>query len=123
MDTSLQLLAQNLSAHSPSHLQRLEFLVNTSPLVLYTCEATAISVPLSSAKASKLSGATNRKNSWPIANSGSDRLHPDDVARVFAGLDRITKADEHSHEYRFRNQSGEYRWVRDEAPHAARPRR
>ena len=44
----------------------------------------------------------------------ADRLHPDDVTRVFAGLEHLTHVDEYCHEYRFRHKIGEYRWVRDE---------
>jgi two-component system, sensor histidine kinase and response regulator len=114
MDTSLTLLAQNLSTNSPSHLRRLEFLVNTSPLVLYTCEASGgFQTTFVSEGVKSLWGYQPEEF---IADSRFwiDRLHPDDVARVLQGLQKLTQAGEYSHEYRFRTHSGEYRWVRDE---------
>ena len=39
MDNSLAALAEKVGNGSPSHLQRLEFLVSTVPVVIYTCKA------------------------------------------------------------------------------------
>ena len=64
--------------------------------------------------ASRPCGATSAKNSSPTAEFWVDRIHPGDVTRVFAGLERLTHAGEDCHEYRFAASSGEYRWVRDE---------
>ena len=114
MDTSLMLLAQNLSAHSPSHLRRLEFLVNTSPLVLYTCEAGGDFRATFVSEGVKALWGYEREEFLADSKFWADRLHPDDAARVFAELEHLTHADEHSLEYRFRTKSGEYRWVRDE---------
>ena len=114
MDTSLTLLAQNLSAHSPGHLRRLEFLVNTSPLVLYTCEAGGDFRATFVSEGVKALWGYEREEFLTDSKFWVDRLHPDDVTRVLTGLDLLTRADEYSHEYRFRCKSGEYRWVRDE---------
>ncbi len=114
MDTSLTLLAQNLSAHSPSHLRRLEFLINTSPLVLYTCEAGGDFRATFVSEGVKALWGYEREEFLADSKFWVDRLHPDDVARVLAGLEQLTHAGEYCHEYRFRNKSGEYRWVRDE---------
>jgi PAS domain S-box-containing protein len=114
MDTALSLLAQNLSAHSSSHLRRLEFLVNTSPLVLYTCEAGGDFRATFVSEGVKALWGYEREEFLADSKFWVNRLHPDDVTRVFAGLENLTHADEYSHEYRFRTKSGEYRWVRDE---------
>ncbi|HSR08770.1 MAG TPA: PAS domain S-box protein, partial [Bryobacteraceae bacterium] len=114
MDSSLTLLAQNLSAHSPTHLRRLEFLVNTSPLVLYTCEAGGDYRATFVSEGVKALWGYEREEFLADSKFWADRLHPDDVARVFAHLEHLTHAGDHHLEYRFRNKSGEYRWVRDE---------
>jgi PAS domain S-box-containing protein len=44
-----------------------------------------------------------------------DRVHPDDLPRVTAGLARLPEAGEHACEYRFRHKDGAYRWVEDRA--------
>ena len=114
MDTSLSLLAQNLSAHSPSDLRRLEFLVNTSALVLYTCEPEGDFRATFVSEGVKALWGYEREEFLADPKFWADRLHPDDVTRVFAGLEHLIDAGEYSHEYRFRNKNGEYRWVRDE---------
>jgi len=114
MDTSLTLLAQNLSAHSPSHLRRLEFLVNTSPLVLYTCEVGGDFRATFVSEGVKALWGYEHEEFLADSKFWVDHLHPDDVARVFADLEHLSHADEHVLEYRFRTKSGEYRWVRDE---------
>ena len=114
MDTSLTLLAQNLSAHSPSHLRRLEFLVNTSPLVLYTCEVGGDFRATFVSEGVKALWGYEHEEFLADSKFWVDHLHPDDVARVFADLEQLSHVDEHVLEYRFRTKSGEYRWVRDE---------
>jgi PAS domain S-box-containing protein len=114
MDTSLALLAQNLSAHSPSHQRRLEFLVNTSPLVLYTCEPGGDFRATFVSEGVKALWGYEREEFLADSKFWVDRLHPDDLTRVLEGFQLLTKTGEHNHEYRFRNKNGEYRWVRDE---------
>ena len=43
----------------------------------------------------------------------ADNIHPDDRERVFAGLESLFEHDEHTHEYRFLNKDGHYRWMHD----------
>lgn len=43
-----------------------------------------------------------------------DRIHPDDLAQMLAGLETLGSKDHHVHEYRFRASDGEYRWMHDE---------
>ncbi len=43
-----------------------------------------------------------------------ERVHPDDLARIEAWVDRIFQSDNHSLEYRFRRKDGSYCWVNDE---------
>lgn len=43
-----------------------------------------------------------------------DRIHPDDLSLVLAGLEVLGTQNHYVHEYRFRACNGEYRWMRDE---------
>ena len=114
MDNSLAALAEKVGIGSPSHLQRLEFLVSTVPVVIHTCKAEGdFSATFVSDGVRTLWGyepAEFLKNNrfW------IDRLHPEDVNRIVAGLSVVLTAGQYCHEYRFRTISGEYRWVRDE---------
>jgi PAS domain S-box-containing protein len=114
MDNSLAALADKVGKGSPSHLQRLEFLVSTVPVVIHTCKAEGdFSATFVSDGVRALWGYEPQeflKNDrfW------IDRLHPEDADRIIAGLGVVLAAGQHSHEYRFRTKGGEYRWVRDE---------
>lgn len=114
MDNSLAALAHKVGATSPSHLQRLEFLVSTVPVVIYTCKAdgdfgaTFVSDGVRALWGYEPAEFLEDSRFW------IDRLHPEDADRIVAGLGAVLAADQYSHEYRFRTKSGEYRWVRDE---------
>jgi len=49
-----------------------------------------------------------------LENFWSSHIHPDDVEEVFLALGKMAEADHHILEYRFRNSTGEYRWMYDE---------
>ena len=114
MDNSLAALADTVGVGSPSHLQRLEFLVSTVPVVIYTCKvdgdfgATFVSDGVRALWGYEPQEFLKDSRFW------IDRLHPEDADRIIAGLGVLLVADRYSHEYRFRTKSGEYRWVRDE---------
>ncbi len=113
MDNSLAALAESVG-ESPSHLQRLEFLVSTVPVVIYTCKAggdygaTFVSDGVRALWGYEPQEFLQDQRFW------IDRLHPEDAERIIAGLGLLAAAGQYSHEYRFRTKSGEYRWVRDE---------
>ena len=114
MDNSLAALADKIGAGSPSHLQRLEFLVSTVPVVIHTCKAEGdFSATFVSDGVRALWGYEPeeflKNNQFWI-----DRLHPEDADRIIGGLSVVLTTGQYSHEYRFRTKSGEYRWVRDE---------
>ena len=114
MDTMLSALANQLSGNSESQLQRLEFLVNTSPIVLFTCEATG------DFRATYVSEGV--RTIWGyepeefLEGSGlwSRNIHPEDAERFLLSVDCILRTGQHSQEYRFQTKSGEYRWMHDE---------
>ncbi len=114
MDNSLAALAEKVGNGSPSHLQRLEFLVSTVPVVIHTCKAegdfsaTFVSDGVRALWGYEPEDFLKNNRFW------IDRLHPDDADRILAGLSVVLTAGQYCHEYRFRTISGEYRWVRDE---------
>ncbi len=94
--------------------ERLEFLLKSSPAVIYTCEYGGNwSAKFMSENLKEVLGyetLENRENPtfW------ADRIHPEDKDRVLAGLDALMKNDQYSHEYRFLHKDGTYRWMLDE---------
>src|SRR6185312_9533622 len=114
MDNSLAALAEKVGSGSPCHLQRLEFLVSTVPVVIHTCKAegdfsaTFVSDGVRALWGYEPDDFLKNNRFW------IDRLHPEDADRVVRGLNVVLTAGQYCHEYRFRTKSGEYRWVRDE---------
>lgn len=101
----------------PDYIQKvnkLEFLINNSPAVIYTCEyggnwaATFISENVKKVFGYEASEFTTNPTTW------IDGIHPDDKKRVITDLDNLTKNEHNSHEYRFLHKDGSYRWVHDE---------
>ncbi|MBI5397387.1 MAG: PAS domain S-box protein, partial [Verrucomicrobia bacterium] len=92
---------------------RLDFLLSTSPVTIYTCAATPpYAATFVSANVVEVVGCTAPEF---LAKPGfwAENIHPDDRARVFAGLGDLFIHDGHQHEYRFRHLNGGWRWVRD----------
>ncbi|MEX0726804.1 MAG: PAS domain S-box protein [Planctomycetaceae bacterium] len=93
---------------------RLQFLIRSSPAVIYTCEpsgdfgATFVSDTIINQLGYSPEEFIARKN------FRVDRLHPEDRDRILAGLQHILEPGRHSHEYRFRHKNGSWRWMRDD---------
>jgi two-component system sensor histidine kinase/response regulator len=97
------------SAHV--HLSRL---LNASPAVIYCRRASGDFEPtFVSESVSRLFGCTPREY---LDNPylWRDRVHPDDVPRIAAWVDRMSESDNRSLEYRIRRPDGTYFWVNDE---------
>jgi PAS domain S-box-containing protein len=92
---------------------RLDFLLSSSPVTLYTCEAappyaaTFISKNLMSMLGYTPEEFLNTPNFW------ADRLHPEDRERVFTGMDELLAHGFHEQEYRFLHQDGSWRYMLD----------
>ena len=114
MDDSLSALAEKLRDDRAERLQRLEFLVNSSPMAIYTCEphgdfgATFVSAGIQALWGYEPEEFLSESGFW------ISRIHPDDATGVMGEIHRLFETERHSHEYRFRNKSGEYTWVHDE---------
>lgn len=93
---------------------RLEHLMAASPVTIYSLavvgdrlEPTWMSANLHTVMGYE-SGEALRADWW------SERVHPEDQARIFSGLPRLFTEGHLIHSYRFRGKDGEYRWIQDE---------
>ena len=113
METSLTSLAQNLEA-GQTKLGRLESLVNSSPIVMYTCQAGGDFAATFITEGVRTLWGYEPEDFLQQPRFWADRIHPDDVSAVFDRLSRVLEQDAHRLTYRFRTSSGEYRWTHDE---------
>lgn len=94
--------------------ERTQFIMNNSPAAIYTCRpsgdfgATYISPNVVQQLGFEPHEFTDDPGFW-LAH-----IHPDDAPRVLAGLLTLFNKGTHSHEYRFRNKDGSWRWMHDE---------
>lgn len=93
---------------------RLDFLLTSTPVTIYTCEAeTPFGVNYISRNVKQLIGHepeqfTDNSHFW------LDNIHPDDRPQILAELPTLFENDVHQHEYRFRKADGSYCWLQDE---------
>ena len=94
---------------------RLEFLLSSTPAVIYSAKATGdhdatfISNNITQTLGYRPEEFVNESSFWV------DGIHPDDRARVVATLPQLFEHGAHILEYRFRHQDGTYRWMQDDA--------
>ena len=94
--------------------ERLNFLVSSSPVTIYTCAATPpFAATYISPNVKKIMGYdperfTENPGFW------ADNIHPDDRQQVFDQLPKLFEHGVHEHAYRFRMPDGSYRWMHDE---------
>jgi PAS domain S-box-containing protein len=93
---------------------RLNFILDTSPIVLYTSKAsgdyggTYVSGNIESLLGYKPTDFTSNPTFWV------DNIHPDDREKVLKDLSQLYKEGSYIHEYRFRQADDTYRWMHDE---------
>ncbi len=93
---------------------RLRYLLTANPAVLYACQASGdYAATFISENVTAMLGYQSREFLQDSAFWAS-HIHPEDAPQVFTGLSHLFAQDFHTHEYRFLNQDGTYRWVRDE---------
>jgi PAS domain S-box-containing protein len=103
----------SLNMLNPSQ-EQLQYLLALSPAILYRCHAsgdygaTFVSENVVQQFGYSPADFTTDPGFW------RDRIHPEDQDRVFTELIHLFDNGHHSHEYRFRHQDGNYRWVRDD---------
>ncbi|MBD2198225.1 MULTISPECIES: PAS domain-containing protein [Calothrix] len=94
--------------------ERLQFLITSSPAVIYTCKAEGnYSATFISENIYNITGYSQQEF---LAESSFwiDHIHPEDRPWVLAKLPEIFVAGHHTHEYRFLHQQGYYIWIGDE---------
>jgi PAS domain S-box-containing protein len=92
---------------------RLDFLLSSSPVTLYTSEATPpYAATFISDNIEAMLGYTPDEF-LTTPNFWADRLHPDDCERVFSGMGDVFKHGHHTHTYRFRHHDGSWCHMED----------
>lgn len=93
---------------------RLNFVLSRSPAIIYTAsasgdyDATFVSANITDRLGYEPYECTSIPRFW------ADRIHPDDAPEIFRNLPRLFEQSRLTHEYRFLNKRGEYRWLRDD---------
>ncbi|MEG5235530.1 MULTISPECIES: PAS domain S-box protein [unclassified Microcoleus] len=93
--------------------ERLEFLLASSPAMIYSCkpyrdyDSTFISKNIETILGYKPKEVVSTPSFW------INHLHPEDASRVLADLSALFEYDTHQHEYRFLHRDGYYVWIRD----------
>ena len=113
METSLAALAQNLEARQ-TMLGRLETLVNSGPIAMFTCRAGGDFATTFVTGGVRMLWGYEPEDFLRQPGFWSGRIHPDDIAAVYGHLARVLEGGAHHYDYRFRTKSGEYRWTHDE---------
>ena len=94
--------------------KRLSVLLNASPAVIYCRLASGDYEPtFVSESVTRLFGCTPREY-LENSNLWRDRVHPDDVPRIAAWVDKMFESDKRAIEYRIGRADGSYFWVNDE---------
>lgn len=94
--------------------ERLQYLLSSSPAVIYSCNASG------DYGFTSISENTEVIVGYPAQNFLDDSsfwircIHPEDVPGVFDNLQKLFEQGHHVHEYRFLHRDGTYRWMRDE---------
>jgi two-component system, sensor histidine kinase and response regulator len=99
-----------MQASAHAHLSRL---LNASPAVIYCRQASGNYQPtFVSDSVVELFDVTPREY-FDTPDLWKERVHPDDLPRISAWIDRTFTDGHRSIEYRYRRKDGTYRWVHD----------
>jgi len=93
--------------------QRMEMLVTSSTVMLYTCNAFGdFDATFVSDNIHVITGYT--KEEFLSKGFWANHIHPEDAAKVFEDLSTLFEHNYHKHEYRFMFKDGTYHWMYDE---------
>jgi PAS domain S-box-containing protein len=93
--------------------QRMEMLVTSSTVMLYTCNAFAdFDATFVSDNLYDITGYT--KEEFLAKGFWGNHIHPKDAPKVFEDLSILFEHNVHKHEYRFMFKDGTYHWMYDE---------
>jgi len=93
---------------------RLQYLVASSPAVIYTCAPGGDYATTSMTENVTLRMGYEAREFTEDPRFWADRIHPEDAPRIFAELPKVLETGHHVHEYRFLHGCGSYRWMRNE---------
>ena len=99
--------------------ERTIHLLNSSPAVLYSFEATGNNSPTFISDNVRTLFGYEPREYLEGPTFWLERVHPDDISGVLTDFDRLFEVGHHRQEYRFRHKDGTYRWV-DDALHLIR---
>ena len=105
--------AFRLGTASRANEERLRFLMASSPVTKYACEATPpYAATYISPNVERLMGYAAEQFTGNV-DFWAGNIHPEDRERVFGSLLQVFERDERQHEYRFRWPDGSYHWILD----------
>ncbi len=93
---------------------RLEYLLSSSPAVLYTSKATGDYAATFISENVKMQLDYEPEDFLNNPEFWVKHIHPEDRQKVLGGLSDILQKGHLIHEYRFLHHNGTYRWMRDE---------
>ncbi|SER06491.1 PAS domain S-box-containing protein/diguanylate cyclase (GGDEF) domain-containing protein [Nitrosomonas sp. Nm51] len=94
--------------------KRLDFLLSSSPAIIYTCKASPPYTPtFISDNLTKILGYTVEEF-LDTPDFWAEHIHPQDRDRVQADLHYMFTNGKHIHEYRFQHHNGDWLWMRGE---------
>jgi PAS domain S-box-containing protein len=113
LETSLTSLAETLEDRR-TNLERLQSLVNTSPVAMYMCRADGDFTTTFVTEGVRTLWGYEPSDFLQDPRFWTEHLHPEDAPRVLRQVSRVVEQGRHSYDYRFRVKSGEYRWTHDD---------
>jgi PAS domain S-box-containing protein len=109
----MQEALQVQTAHATSLQARLQHLLSSSPVAIYSASASGdFATNFISASVTAMLGYQPRQFTED-ASFWARHIHPEDAAGVLAALSEIVERECHTFDYRFLHANGTYRWVRD----------
>ncbi|MBD2566673.1 PAS domain S-box protein [Anabaena lutea] len=94
--------------------ERLQYLLTSSPAVIYTCKAHEDFGAIFISENVKAMIGYEAREFIQSSDFWFSHLHPEDAPKVIAERSRASKQTDYSLEYRFLHQDGIYRWVYDQ---------
>src|SRR5919202_2811020 len=92
--------------------KRLEYLLSSSPAIIYTCKLDNYRTTFISENITLLLGYTTQEY-LEDSRFWESHIHPDDKEGILAEFPQLLERRQHSFEYRFLHQDGTYRWLLD----------
>ncbi len=94
--------------------QQLQFVLSSSPAIIYTCQTEGdFACTFVSENIKEILGY-NPQELLTNPKFWVQRLHSEDAPEILGNLSPLFEQGHHIHEYRFLQQDGTYRWLRDE---------